>query len=76
MNSLFASFGLALAGTLALVSPATASEPTGAVFASSYWSGFIDHWQNVFEHQNGIGMFVVAVGVVALFIITRGKWQK
>ena len=32
--------------------------------------------EDVFQKQNGVVMGVLGVGVVALFIITRGKWHK
>lgn len=43
---------------------------------AGYWSNFVEHWKTIFQQQNGISMAVVGVGVVALIIITRGKWQK
>lgn len=46
------------------------------VLAAGYWSGFIEHWTGVFQKQNGIVMGTLIVGVVCLFIITRGKWRK
>ena len=59
----------------ALAGPATAADPTGPVFAG-YWGEFWDHWKGVFQRQNGVVMGVLAVGAVALFIVTRGKWGK
>ena len=41
-----------------------------------YWSEFCDYWAGYFQQQNGIVMGISAVGVLALFIITRGKWLK
>jgi hypothetical protein len=68
-------FGLAIFLLLAHACPVAASEQSGVVFGS-YWSGFVDHWEKVFQQQNGIAMTIVGVGLLALFIITRGKWQK
>lgn len=64
----------ALVFVLLLASPAAAAGPSPVM--ASYWSGFIEHWQTVFQQQNGVAMVVVAMGAVALFIITRGKWLK
>lgn len=55
------------------VSLATA-QPT-PLFAG-YWHSFLEHWSGVFQKQNGIVMAALIVGVVCLFIITRGKWRK
>lgn len=60
---------------LASAAPAAASEP-GAVLFGGYWSAFIDHWEGVFQQQSGITVGVIVVGILALFIITRGKWLK
>jgi len=43
---------------------------------AGYWSDFLDHWAGVFQKQNGVVMGAILVGVVCLFIITRGKWKK
>ncbi|HEV3384156.1 MAG TPA: hypothetical protein VG097_05035, partial [Gemmata sp.] len=66
---------LALTALLGLAQPVSAAEPNRALFAG-YWSGFVDHWQIYFQQQDGISMVIVLVGIVALFIITRGKWKK
>lgn len=55
---------------------AAAADQSGILFAAGYWKGFVDHWEKVFQQQSGIGMAIIGVGVVALFIITRGKWHK
>jgi len=50
-----------------------------APFASareSYIDGFINHWSSTFRNQNSIVMLALGVGVVGIFIITRGKWKK
>jgi hypothetical protein len=75
MKTSFQIFILALLLLLASAHPASAAERSGIVFGG-YWSGFVDHWQNVFQQQNGIAVTIVVVGIVALFIITRGKWHK
>lgn len=49
---------------------------TALVFAAGYWQGFLDHWGGVFQKQNGVVMGALLIGVVCLFIITRGKWKK
>ena len=65
---------LALAVTVLTPSPAAASAG-GAVFGG-YWQGFIDHWFGYFAKQQGVVLIALGVGVVSLFIITRGKWKK
>lgn len=75
MRATFRSISLALILILGLAEPAGAAEQSGVLFGG-YWKGFVDHWEEVFQQQNGISMVIVGVGIVALFIITRGKWQK
>lgn len=67
--------GAVLLLTLVFASPAAAAGGSAAVFGS-YWERFLEHWHGVFKRQNGVIMGVLGVGVVALFIITRGKWRK
>jgi hypothetical protein len=55
--------------------PAVAAESSANVIGG-YWSRFADHWEVALQQQNTIGMLIIGVGIVALFIITRGKWQK
>jgi hypothetical protein len=59
-----------------LASPAAASEGGGPAVFGSYWQSFVDYWKAFMQKQNGIVMAVLGLGAVALFIITRGKWQK
>lgn len=44
--------------------------------AGRYWRNFKEYWSTAFESQNAIVMVTLAVGAVAMFIITRGKWKK
>jgi cobalamin biosynthesis protein CobD/CbiB len=74
MRTRFRPFALAVGLLLVLAAPAAAADP--AVFAARYWDGFVEYWGNHFRQQNGVVMGVVALGAVALFIITRGKWRK
>lgn len=68
---------LAALALLVLALPASAVEtPSSAPLFGSYWSSFIEHWGNYFKKQNGVIMAALGVGVVSLFIITRGKWKK
>jgi hypothetical protein len=69
---------IALVALLLLVfaAPAFAAESSSATLFGSYWQDFLDHWGEVLQQQNGIVMGVLAVGALALFIITRGKWRK
>ena len=60
-----------------LAGPAAAAEAGGpALFGASYWDAFVDYWKAFVQQQNGIVLAVLGLGAVALFIITRGKWQK
>lgn len=68
-------FILPLAHLLLFARPAFAA-PAKPGSGGGYWSQFIEHWQKVFQEQDGIAMAVVVVGIVSIFIITRGKWQK
>ncbi|HVL11522.1 MAG TPA: hypothetical protein VM529_03100 [Gemmata sp.] len=67
---------LALLFVLLLAGPAAAADGPAAAPFASYWDAFLDYWKAVFAKQNGIVMAVLGLGAVALFIITRGKWQK
>jgi hypothetical protein len=74
MRTRFRPFALALG--LLLLLPAAAPAAGPGVFAARYWDGFVEYWTEHFQKQNGVVMGVVALGAVALFIITRGKWRK
>ncbi len=77
MNTRFRSFVIAACLLLVLAAPAAAADPGGsATVFGSYWRGFLDYWKAAFQKQNGVVMGVLGLGAVALFIITRGKWQK
>ncbi|MCI0704029.1 MAG: hypothetical protein L0241_23465 [Planctomycetia bacterium] len=67
-------FLLSIGLLLMLANPVAAADSTPLF--SSYWAEFLDHWADMFQKQNGIVMLALAVGVVCLFIITRGKWKK
>jgi hypothetical protein len=75
--ALLAVLGLALSQAPAQASslPAAAALSSQPLYAT-YWDGFVDHWGGKMKKQNGIIMLVLGVGVVSLFIITRGKWLK
>ncbi len=64
---------------LALCALSLTAGPAGAADAplvAGYWTEFTDHWTGVFKQQNGVVMGTLLLGVVCLFIITRGKWKK
>ena len=61
--------------TPAAASAADGSAPLGMMF-HSYWRGFLDFWGGSLKKQNGIVLAALGVGVISLFIITRGKWKK
>jgi len=66
----------ALVLVLLLGTPATAASGQGAPVFADYWSGFLEHWFGMLKKQNGVVVFVLGIGAVSLFIITRGKWKK
>ncbi len=41
-----------------------------------YWQNFQAYWTRDFIRQGGLPLMVLALGALAIFIITRGKWQK
>ncbi|MGL4424492.1 MAG: hypothetical protein ACRCZF_27810 [Gemmataceae bacterium] len=61
--------------TLAIVA-ATVQPAAAATGNSGYWKKFTEYWFGLFQKQNGVALIVVLAGLVSLFIITRGKWQK
>jgi hypothetical protein len=67
---------LALLLLVIFASPASAGQGGSALLAAGYWQGFIEFWQGLFQRQSGVVMGVIGVGIVALIIITRGKWNK
>ena len=68
----------ALLAALAVLTTAgpVAAAGAGPALVAGYWEGFLDHWTDVFQKQNGIVMLALVVGALCLFIITRGKWRK
>ena len=48
----------------------------GPVLASAYFEEFKEYWGGAFRKQNGIVMFVLGLGLVSIFIITRSKAKK
>lgn len=67
-------FGVVL--TLVFISAGPAQAADSGIVFGSYWDEFFKYWKSLFQKQNGVVMGVLGVGVVALFIITRGKWRK
>jgi len=41
-----------------------------------YWIGFRDYWFGMVKKQDNMVVVVVLVGLLCIFIITRGKWKK
>jgi hypothetical protein len=66
----------ALALVLLLSSPAAAADGAGTPLFGGYVGQFYDHWMGMLKQQNGVVVFVLGIGAVSLFIITRGKWKK
>lgn len=46
------------------------------VFANAYWSGFKKYWLSFIADTDGVVITAIVVGLISLFIITRGKWNK
>lgn len=70
-------FALAALALVCTAPPALAADGVGsAPLLASYWRDFLDHWGGVFKKQNGVVMGAILLGIVCLFIITRGKWKK
>lgn len=46
------------------------------VLAGSYWTGFKKYWTGFVGNASGVVITALVVGVISLFIITRGKWGK
>ena len=62
------------AGTAAPVSAAPLFAAKSSV--QKYWDGFKEYWGGAFKNQSAVTMVVIGTGLVALFIITRGRWMK
>ena len=69
---------LLLAAFLFVATAGTASASTGGVgpVFGSYWDQFVEHWLGGLKKQNGVVVAALCVGLLSLFIITRGKWRK
>ncbi|MSR52236.1 MAG: hypothetical protein EXS09_02975 [Gemmataceae bacterium] len=46
------------------------------VFAGPYWEGFKRYWFGFMGNADGVVITALVVGLISLFIITRGKWAK
>jgi hypothetical protein len=50
--------------------------PVLASGLGTYWYGFKKFWGEVFGSVGGVVLIALVVGVISIFIITRGKWRK
>ena len=77
MTRILATTVLVLALAAGTAAPASAA-PLFAAKSSvqKYWDGFKEYWGGAFKNQSAVTMVVIGTGLVALFIITRGKWKK
>ena len=55
------------------VPDAAAADP---LLASAYLEEFKEYWVGAFRKQNGIVLFVLGLGALSVFIITRSKAKK
>jgi hypothetical protein len=46
------------------------------VLAGGYWHGFKQFWTSFIADTDGVVLTALIVGLIALLIITRGKWNK
>jgi len=67
---------LAAAAVPALAGPAAAAGPAPLFARTGFVTRFLEYWSGLFKQSNGIALIVIGVGIVSLFIITRGKWRK
>jgi hypothetical protein len=44
--------------------------------ASGYWRAFGKYWSEFVGDVDGVVLVAIVVGLISLFIITRGKWVK
>jgi hypothetical protein len=65
--------GLAMIALLLFAAPAAAAAPLSI---DRYWAGFRNFWSGVFGSVGGVVGLVLIIGLISLFIITRGKWLK
>lgn len=78
MTRILRTYVLVLALAIGTAAPVPAAEPLFAAKSSvrKYWDGFKEYWGGAFKNQSAVTMVVIGTGIVALFIITRGKWKK
>jgi hypothetical protein len=50
--------------------------PACASGLGTYWYGFKKFWGEIFGSVGGVVLIALVVGVISIFIITRGKWRK
>ncbi|MCE9530656.1 MAG: hypothetical protein K8T89_05930 [Planctomycetes bacterium] len=67
------SFIMALVVLATFTDSASAAQPLSM---ERYWSGFRNFWGTLFGSVGGIVGIALLTGAAAMFIITRGKWQK
>lgn len=50
--------------------------PADAGDFARFWSGCKNYWRGVFGSVSGVVGVALLTGIIAIFIITRGKWVK
>ena len=76
MRSLLLFVAAALAASAWAASPWLPDAAAGPVLASAYSEEFKEYWVGAFRKQNGIVLFVLGLGALSVFIITRSKAKK
>jgi hypothetical protein len=64
-----------LASLFTLCCPAFASAAE-RMSNQGYWIGFRDYWFGMVRKQDNMVVVVVLIGLLCIFILTRGKWKK
>jgi hypothetical protein len=61
---------------IALVLVVLFASPAAAGDFGRFWSGFKSFWSGMLGSVSGVVGIALFTGIIAIFIITRGKWIK
>ena len=56
--------------------PAVSAAPVIFAMNGVSWDGFVRYWKGFVYRSDRVALIVALVGAAALFIITRGKWNR